>query len=302
MPLLRDQDRVVLPAHNEEATIGDMIAYLHACGVRSEQIVVVDSHSTDETGAHARRALNGSAHHVISQEHTLARYASIMRRTYGFGSLPGGKGAAMYAGIVHLMCHKTPDDARVVFLDADITNAAQIQLLETLLQSWKLRPNARVAKLASYDRDNQQVVAYLNALPEPYREIAWFTWPLSGQQAFYFGDLCRAPIPCGYGVELGLLSFIVEQYGVEGFSQSYLSSALREHAAHPVDEYVVMMYTRIFLLMQQILRFGGLNTLSPQQIQEWNAHDRSRQIYFDGGQRTHFVEALLPPARWLKEY
>ena len=91
-PMLHSSPLIVIPAHNEEATIGGVVARLHADGWRD--ILVVDDLSTDDTATVARE----SGAHVLR------------------GELPMGAWGGMQTGIRYAVRHGY---AQVVTLDAD---------------------------------------------------------------------------------------------------------------------------------------------------------------------------------------
>ncbi len=86
---------VLIPALNEEATLGDVIAALRSCGQPVRHIVVIDNGSTDHTPAVAEKA-----------------GALVVREP------ERGYGAACLRGLAFLEQQKSPPDV-VVFLDAD---------------------------------------------------------------------------------------------------------------------------------------------------------------------------------------
>jgi len=98
---------VVIPAHNEEKTIGDVIKAVRDCGILDE-LIVVDDGSFDRTAEIAKKA---GARVLRSKENL-------------------GKGEALKAGV------KASDAEILLFLDADLVNlkAGHIKnLLEPVL-------------------------------------------------------------------------------------------------------------------------------------------------------------------------
>jgi glucosyl-3-phosphoglycerate synthase len=221
----RGQHRVsvVLPARDEEATVGGLVADLHEYWVTGtplvDELLVVDSDSTDGTAAAARAA----GADVVAAADVLPCH----------GSRPG-KGEALWKSLA-----ATTGDL-VVFLDADLLGDVRHfvpGLLAPLLTdpqvdyvkgcytrplevdgSWVPVGGGRVTELTARP--------LLNAL---WPELAGFVQPLGGEYAGRRSALERVPFVSGYGVEVGLLVDLLELSGLAGLAQVDLG--VRRHTS-----------------------------------------------------------------------
>ena len=222
---LRGQHRisVVLPARDEQATVGGLVADLHEYWVHRtplvDELLVVDSDSTDATAAVARAA----GADVVAAADVLPAY----------GSRPG-KGEALWKSLA-----ATTGDL-VVFLDADLLGDVRHfvpGLLAPLLTdpqvdyvkgcytrplevdgSWVPAGGGRVTELTARP--------LLNAL---WPELAGFVQPLGGEYAGRRSALERVPFVSGYGVEVGLLVDLLQLSGLAGLAQVDLG--VRRHTS-----------------------------------------------------------------------
>ncbi len=214
---------VVLPAHNERATVGAIVsairrALMQACPLVDE-IVVIDSRSTDDT---ARVAAAAGAR-VFAQDEVLAH-------------LPpeSGKGEALWKSLA-----VTTGDL-IVFLDADVRNFSP-SFVTGLLGPLLADPGISFVK-ASYDRpmagagdtggDIGGRVTELVARPLlnlHWPLLAGFVQPLSGEYASRRGVLERVPFVTGYGVELALLVDLLEAHGLAAMAQVDLGARMHKH-------------------------------------------------------------------------
>jgi glycosyltransferase involved in cell wall biosynthesis len=307
---LLPDDHVVIPAHNEEASIGLVVGYLIDHGLRTEQLLVVDSGCTDGTVARARDAAksHGGSLRIIKPEVVLSPFLGVLADKYGFHLTHfGGKGLAMYSALLMLRGEGRMSDSRVFFLDGDITNPEAVDPIGCLLRGWEQVPRPHIVKLASEGRDNEGMIAFLNTLPAPYSRLSNLAWPLCGQQSLCLHDLARVPFPVGYCVEMALLASLAELYGSwdnEWFAQVPIPSALREEACpDSVLHYVVRMYSIIMLFLQNAVRSGGLSEMSQGDIRAWNGGAWRNvsdvgvpSVPPQGSVREKLVvDALLPP-------
>jgi glucosyl-3-phosphoglycerate synthase len=214
---------VVLPARDEEATVGGLVADLVDRWVRLvplvDEVLVVDSDSTDRTADVARAA----GAEVVAAADVLPAH----------GSRPG-KGEALWKGL-----HATSGDL-VVFLDADLLGDVSHYvpgLLAPLLGDPQVgyvkgcytRPlevdglsspagGGRVTELTARP--------LLNAL---WPELAGFVQPLGGEYAGRRSALEQVPFVSGYGVEVGLLVDLLGVLGLGGLAQVDLG--VRRHTS-----------------------------------------------------------------------
>ena len=204
---------VVLPAHNEAETVGDIVAALRRELVERvpliDEVLVVDSGSDDDTAAVARRA--GAV--VVRQDALLPRW----------GNQPG-KGEALWKSLL-----VTRGDI-VAFIDADLKDfdpAFAVGLVGPLLAN----RDTQFVK-AFYDRPLAHGDTILPAgggrvtelLARPllnlhWPELAGFVQPLAGEYAARRQLLERLPFVSGYGVEIGMLIDVLHAAGLSAMAQ-----------------------------------------------------------------------------------
>ncbi|MGY1635460.1 glucosyl-3-phosphoglycerate synthase [Geodermatophilus sp. SYSU D00742] len=211
----RGQHRVsvVLPARDEEATVGRLVSDLREHWVLGtplvDELLVVDSDSTDATARVARAA----GADVVASADVLP----------GHGSRPG-KGEALWKSLA-----ATTGDL-VVFLDADLLGDVT-HYVPGLLAPLLTEPQVSYVK-GCYTRplevDGSSVPAgggrvteltarpLLNAL---WPELAGFVQPLGGEYAGRRSVLEQVPFVSGYGVEVGLLVDLLALAGLGALAQ-----------------------------------------------------------------------------------
>jgi glucosyl-3-phosphoglycerate synthase len=210
---------VVLPAYNECRTVGAIVstirrALMQACPLVDE-IVVIDSRSTDDT---ARVAAAAGAR-VFAQDEVLAH-------------LPpeSGKGEALWKSLA-----VTTGDV-IVFLDADVRNFSP-SFVTGLLGPLLADPGISFVK-ASYDRPMAETGDIGGRVTElvarPLLNLHWpllagFVQPLSGEYASRRGVLERVPFVTGYGVEFALLVDLLEAHGLAAMAQADLGARTHKH-------------------------------------------------------------------------
>jgi len=212
---------VCLPARNEEATIGPIVAQVRArCSGAGggadlvDEILVVDDGSTDATAARAEAA-----------------GARVVRS----GTEGGGKGQAMALAVAE--CRGDI----VVFLDADVERFSAhfvVGLLGPLLRDDDLamvkafyrRPlhgspsgGGRVTELMA-----RPVIDLL------FPELAFVRQPLAGETALRREVVDKTGIAPGYGAELGLLVDVAREFGTDAIAQVDLGE--RVHRNRPLLE------------------------------------------------------------------
>ncbi len=212
---------VVLPARDEAATVGAIVAALRRELVEAvpliDELVVVDSGSCDATVAVARRA----GARVVRQEDVLPRT----------GNRPG-KGDALWKSLC-----ATEGDI-VAFIDADLREFDP-QFAVGLLGPLLTDPTVAFVK-AFYDRPLGSGDTVLPAgggrvtelVARPLLNLHWpslagFVQPLAGEYAARRSVLEQLPFLSGYGVEIGMLIDVVEKFGRDAMAQVDLGS--RQH-------------------------------------------------------------------------
>jgi len=216
---------VVLPALNEEATIGAIVADIRteqlASGGFIDEIVVVDSGSVDATALEATRA----GARVVRREDVLSHLPPVP-----------GKGEAMWRGLA-----ATNTDI-VVFVDADLQSFT-IDYVSGLVGPLLDDPTLHMVK-AVYERPlltGDRVVpagggrvTELVARPLLNRfwpDLAAVVQPLAGEYAGRRSLLEALPFPTGYGVEIALLVDTYTRLGLDSIGQVDLG--VRVHRHHP---------------------------------------------------------------------
>jgi glucosyl-3-phosphoglycerate synthase len=218
---------VVLPALDEESTVGDIVATIRADlatgrGDLVDEVIVVDSGSQDAT---AVVAANSGAR-VVRLTDVLPEFTP--RR---------GKGEAMWRGVA------ATDADLVVFVDADL-RAFDSRFVVALLGPLLTNPSTRFVK-AAYDRPPTDPsvpsngggrVTELMARPlisAFWPELGGVLQPLAGEYAARRDLLVRLPFRCGFGVDLGLLLDSYRGIGLDAIEQVDLHRRWHRHSDLP---------------------------------------------------------------------
>jgi glucosyl-3-phosphoglycerate synthase len=214
---------VVLPALNEEETVGEIVAAIRSDLVEAAQLVdelvVVDSGSTDGTA----RAAAAAGARVVGREEVLP----------GIPPVPG-KGEVLWRGLA-----ATVADV-VVFLDADLREFRS-SFVTGLLGPLLTEPSVQFVK-GMYDRPLPAGEKLLPAgggrvtelvarplLNLHWPELAGFVQPLAGEYAARRLLLEQLPFPSGYGVEIGLLVDTLALVGLDAMAQVDLGVRKHRH-------------------------------------------------------------------------
>jgi len=215
---------VCLPARNEEATVGQIVASVRRNLVEHaplvDEVVVMDDGSTDATA----EAASWEGARVLAVDDVLP-------------DLPrgSGKGNALWMSLY--VC----DGDIVCWLDADVRNFGPhfvTRLLTPLLTDPAVgfvkghyrRPlygevtgGGRVTELMA-----RPVISAL------FPHLAGFVQPLAGEYAGRRTLLETVPFVEGWGVEIGLLIDLVANYGIDALAQVDLD--VREHRNRTLDD------------------------------------------------------------------
>jgi glycosyltransferase involved in cell wall biosynthesis len=217
---------VGLPALNEEATIGNVIQTLKTALMDDvplvDEIVLIDSHSTDRTVEIAE-----------SYGIPIYRHPDILPEQ---GS-HHGKGEALWKSL-----HVLKGDI-IVWVDTDITNISPrfvYGLLGPLLKhppiqyvkGFYQRPIEVGGELQAYGGGRVTELVARPLFNLFYPELSGVIQPLSGEYAGRRAALEQAPFFSGYGVETGLLVDLHERFGLESIAQSDLE--VRVHYNQPL--------------------------------------------------------------------
>jgi glucosyl-3-phosphoglycerate synthase len=214
---------VVLPARNERETVGTIVTAIRTELVERaplvDEIVVIDSCSTDDTAAIATAA----GAEVFTQDAVLPDLPRL-----------SGKGEALWKSLA-----VTTGDL-VVFVDADLCNFSP-HFVSGLLGPLLTDPGIGYVK-GCYDRPlisstggaegsggrvTELVARPLINLHWPL--LAGVMQPLGGEYAGRRSLLERLPFVTGYGVELGLLLDMLETIGLDGLAQVDLGRRVHSH-------------------------------------------------------------------------
>lgn len=273
---------VVLPALNEEATVGEIVAVIRR-ELMSEavplvdELVVIDSGSTDRTAQVAAAA----GARVVHRDAILPRIPAVP-----------GKGEVLWRSLL-----ATSGDI-VCFVDADLRDFSA-DFVTGIVGPLLTDPSVQFVK-AMYDRPLGTVAGQGGRVTElvarPLLNLHWprlagFVQPLGGEYAARRCLLERLPFPVGYGVELGLLVDALHTVGLDALAQ--VDVGVRKHR-HQDERALGRMAAAIYRTAQLRLSRGHLV--------------RPRLTQFDRGDggfvpRTHEVDTEeRPPMVEVAEY
>jgi glucosyl-3-phosphoglycerate synthase len=216
---------VVLPALNEQRTVGEIVTRIRTRLMRDtplvDELVVIDSGSTDRTGEVAAAA----GARVVHRDEILPDLPSVP-----------GKGEVLWRSLF-----ATRGDV-VCFVDADLRRF-DASLVRGILGPLLTDPSVQLVK-AAYDRpllDAGTVlpggggrVTELVARPllnQHRPRLAGIVQPLAGEYAARRSLLERLPFPCGYGVEIALLIDALGVAGLDALAQVDVGTRYHRHQA-----------------------------------------------------------------------
>ncbi len=246
---------VVIPARNEEATVGTIVTAIRCDFTQPvplvDEVIVVDSRSTDGTAAVARTA--GAV--VVSQD-DMTRGLPQMR----------GKGDALWAGLA------AASGDIVAFVDADV-DPFDSRFVSGLLGPLLTDPSVSFVK-GFYHRplslggcsepDGGGRVTELVARPLLnlfWPDLAGFVQPLAGEVAGRRQVLERVPFVSGYGVETAMLVDLLDLVGLDALAQVDLGERVHRHQG---NEALGQMAAQIQLTAwSRLARDGRANAGAP---------------------------------------
>ncbi|MFJ8900220.1 glucosyl-3-phosphoglycerate synthase [Streptomyces sp. NPDC102359] len=280
---------VVLPALNEEATVGEIVSVVrHDLVLQAplvDEVVVVDSGSTDRTAEAAAAA----GARVVHRDSILPRIPAVP-----------GKGEVLWRSLL-----VTRGDI-VCFVDADLRDFSS-DFVTGVVGPLLTDPDLQLVK-AMYDRPLTLAdgtapgaaagqggrVTELMARPllnMHWPQLAGFVQPLGGEYAARRGLLEQLPFPVGYGVELGMLVDALHLVGLDALAQ--VDVGVRKHR-HQDGQALGRMAAAIYRTAQLRLARGHL--LRPSLTQFERAGDAFEP-------RTYSVDTEeRPPMTEIEEY
>ncbi|MGD1224339.1 MULTISPECIES: glucosyl-3-phosphoglycerate synthase [Streptomyces] len=245
---------VVLPALDEEETVGDIVAIIRHDLMEQvplvDEIVVVDSGSTDRTSEVAAAA----GARVVHRDAILPRIPAVP-----------GKGEVLWRSLL-----VTSGDI-ICFIDADLKEFSS-DFVAGIVGPLLTEPGVDLVK-AMYDRPltvsdgsgsgataagQGGRVTELMARPllnMHWPQLAGFVQPLGGEYAARRSLLEQLPFPVGYGVELGMLVDALHLVGLDALAQ--VDVGVRKHR-HQDGQALGRMAAAIYRTAQLRLARGHL--------------------------------------------
>ncbi|MEW2491718.1 glucosyl-3-phosphoglycerate synthase [Streptomyces sp. NPDC048411] len=206
---LRGSVSVVLPALNEEATVGAIVETIRVELMEKvplvDELLVIDSGSTDGTAEVARKA----GARVVHRDAILPRIPALP-----------GKGEVLWRSLL------VTSGEIVCFIDADLRDFSA-EFVSGIVGPLLTDPEVQFVK-AMYDRPLGDAAGQGGRVTElvarPLLNLHWpqlagFVQPLGGEYAVRRSLLERLPFPVGYGVELGLLVDALHTVGLDALAQ-----------------------------------------------------------------------------------
>ncbi|MCF1598078.1 glucosyl-3-phosphoglycerate synthase [Streptomyces muensis] len=268
---------VVLPALDEEETVGDIVAVIRHDLMRQvplvDEIVVVDSGSTDRTSEVAAAA--GAT--VVHRDAILPRIPAVP-----------GKGEVLWRSLL-----VTTGDI-VCFIDADLKDFSS-DFVSGIVGPLLTDPEIDLVK-GMYDRPLGGAagqggrVTELMARPllnMHWPQLAGFVQPLGGEYAARRSLLEQLPFPVGYGVELGMLVDALHLVGLDALAQ--VDVGVRKHR-HQDGQALGRMSAAIYRTAQLRLARGHLVRPSLTQFERGEDGFEPRTYSVDTEERPPMVE------------
>ncbi|MFD8636262.1 MULTISPECIES: glucosyl-3-phosphoglycerate synthase [unclassified Streptomyces] len=212
---------VVLPALDEEPTVGTIVEVIRRELIEGlpvplvDELVVIDSGSSDRTAEVAAKA----GARVVHRDDILPRIPALP-----------GKGEVLWRSLL-----ATSGDI-VCFVDADLRDFSAT-FVSGIVGPLLTEPDVQFVK-AMYDRPLGDApgqggrVTELVARPLlnlHWPQLAGFVQPLGGEYAVRRSLLERLPFPVGYGVELGLLVDALHTVGLDALAQVDVGVRVHRH-------------------------------------------------------------------------
>ncbi|MET9364158.1 glucosyl-3-phosphoglycerate synthase [Streptomyces sp. NPDC006632] len=273
---------VVLPALDEEATVGEIVTTIRrelmtASAPLVDELVVIDSGSRDRTAEVAAAA----GARVVHRDTILPRLSALP-----------GKGEVLWRSLL-----VTSGDV-VCFVDADLKDF-DARFVSGIVGPLLTEPDVDFVK-AMYDRPLGGAAGQGGRVTElvarPLLNLHWpqlagMVQPLGGEYAARRSLLERLPFPVGYGVELALLVDALHTVGLDALAQ--VDVGVRKHR-HQDGQALGRMAAAIYRTAQLRLSRGHL--VRPELTQ----FERGEHGFVP---RTYPVDTEeRPPMREIEEY
>ncbi|MFF4400450.1 glucosyl-3-phosphoglycerate synthase [Streptomyces sp. NPDC001480] len=275
---------VVLPALNEEETVGDIVAIIRHDLMRQaplvDEIVVVDSGSTDRTSEVAAAA----GARVVHRDTVLPRIPAVP-----------GKGEVLWRSLL-----VTSGDI-VCFIDADLRQFSS-DFVSGIVGPLLTDPDVDLVK-GMYDRPlggaTGQGGRVTELMARPLLNMHWpqlagFVQPLGGEYAARRSLLEQLPFPVGYGVELGMLVDALHLVGLDALAQ--VDVGVRKHR-HQDGQALGRMAAAIYRTAQLRLARGHLIRPSLTQFERGEDGFEPRTFSVDTEERPPMAEIAEYAAR-----
>ncbi|MFF1307771.1 glucosyl-3-phosphoglycerate synthase [Streptomyces sp. NPDC058307] len=268
---------VVLPALNEEETVGDIVAVIRHDLMQQvplvDEIVVVDSGSTDRTSEVAAAA----GARVVHRDDILPRIPAVP-----------GKGEVLWRSLL-----VTSGDI-VCFIDADLKEFSS-EFVSGIVGPLLTDPGVDLVK-GMYDRPLGGAagqggrVTELMARPllnMHWPQLAGFVQPLGGEYAARRSLLEQLPFPVGYGIELGMLVDALHLVGLDALAQ--VDVGVRKHR-HQDGQALGRMSAAIYRTAQLRLARGHMIRPALTQFERGRDGFEPRTYSVDTEERPPMVE------------
>jgi glucosyl-3-phosphoglycerate synthase len=251
---------LVIPARNEAHTVAGIVAELTRTLQKDapllDEVIVIDSDSTDDTAHIAARA--GA---------TVFRASDIATE---LGSRPG-KGEALWKSLF------VADGDLLVFVDGDLTDWGphfvtgllgplladeNIQLVRAAYTRLRSGPDGSVT--ADGGRLTELVARPLLSLYWP--ELTGVAQPLAGEWAVRRSLIEALPIPVGYGVELSTLLDTASRHGLDAIAQVHLG---RRGHRHRSDREMALAATELLAVAESRRGHRAMAGSAPVRLQQF---------------------------------